>query len=71
MRQAKFGIAELLYLEVKAGKTVIEGMVASYSTTGIVAPRGITEDSFKMTLYMFKKQAFTGFAASYHVNHLQ
>ena len=31
-------------------KVVTEGLVASDSTTSIAAPRGITEDSFKLTL---------------------
>ena len=46
------------YLEAKVKKTVTEGLVASDSTTSIAAPRGITEDSFKLTLDKFKNQAF-------------
>ena len=41
------------------------------STTSIAAPRGITEDSFKLTLDKFKNQAFKDFAAKHQVNYLQ
>ena len=37
---------------------------------GIAAPRGITEDSFKLMLEKFKNQAFKEFAARYQVNYL-
>ena len=38
---------------------------------GIAAPRGITEDSFKLTLDKFKNQAFKDFAARHQVNYLR
>ena len=52
-------------------KTVTEGLVASDSTTSIATPRGIREDSFKLTLDKFKNQAFKDFAARHQVNYLQ
>ena len=39
--------------------------------TNIAAPRGITEDSFKLTLDKFKNQAFKDFAARHQVNYLR
>ena len=51
-------------------KVVTKGLVASDSTTSIAAPRGITEDSFKLTLDKFKNQAFKDFAARHQVNYL-
>ena len=48
-----------------------KGLVASDSTTCIAAPRGITEDFFKLTLDKFKNQAFKDFAARHQVNYLQ
>ena len=50
-------------------KTVTKGLVASDSTTSIATLRGITEDSFKLTLDKFKNQAFKVFAARHQVNH--
>ena len=35
-------------------KTVTEGLVAADSTTSVATPRGITEDSFKLTLENLK-----------------
>ena len=52
-------------------KAVTKSLVASDSTTSIATPRGITEDSFKLTLDKFKKQAFKDFAARHQVNYLQ
>ena len=47
-------------------KTVTKGLVVgSDSTTSIAAPRGITEDSFKLTLEKFKD-----FGARHQVNYL-
>ena len=75
--EAKFGMVELLlggqgkkdFMRFK--KTVTEGLVASDSTTSIATPRGITEDSFKLTLDKFKNQAFKDFAARHQVNYLR
>ena len=52
-------------------KVVTKGLVASDSTTSIAAPRGITEDSFKLTLDKFKNQAFKDFASRQQVNYLR
>ena len=75
--EAKFGMVELLlggqgkkdFMRFK--KVVTKGLVASDSTTGIAAPRGITEDSFKLTLDKFKIQAFKDFAARHQVYYLR
>ena len=56
---------------MKFKKTVTKGLVASDSTTSIAAPRGITEDSFKLMLDKFKNQALKDFAARHQVNYLQ
>ena len=50
---------------MKFKKTVTKGLVASDSTNSIAETRGITEDSFKLTLDKFKD-----FAAKHQVNHL-
>ena len=52
-------------------KVVTEGLVASDSTTSIAAPRGITDDSFKLMLDKLKNQAFKDFAARHQVNYLR
>ena len=75
--ESKFGVVELLlggqgrkdFMRIK--KTVTEGLVASDSTTSVATPRGITEESFKMTLENFKNQAFKDFAARHQVNYLR
>ena len=41
------------------------------SETSIAAPRGITEDSFKMTLDQFKDHTFKNFAARHQVHYLR
>ena len=50
-------------------KTVTEGLVVS--DTGIAAPRGVTEESLKMTLDKFKGLLFKDFAARHQVNYLK
>ena len=73
--EAKFGMVELLlggqgkkdFMRFK--KTVTEGLVVS--DTGIAAPRGVTEESLKMTLDKFKGLAFKDFAARHQVNYLR
>ena len=52
-------------------KVVTKCLVASGSTTSIAVPRGITKDSFKLTLDKFKNQVFKDFAARHQVNYLR
>ena len=52
-------------------KTVTEGLVDSFSTTSIPTSRGITEDSFKLTLDKFKNQASKDLVARHQVNYLR
>ena len=73
--EGKFGMVELLlggqgkkdFMRLK--KTMVKGQVLS--ATGIVAPRGVTEESLKMTLDKFKGLAFKDFAARHQVNYLR
>ena len=52
-------------------KIVTKDLVALDSTTSIATPRGIIEDSFKMTIDKFKNQAFKDFAVRHQVNYPQ
>ena len=45
-----------------------EGLVVS--DTGIAAPRGVAEDSLKMSLDQFKGLTFKDFAARHQVNYV-
>ena len=65
------------YLEAKAKsfmrfkKTVTEGLVDPFSTASSPTPRGIIEDSFKLTLEKFKNQASKDLVARHQVNYLR
>ena len=52
-------------------KAVTKCLVVSDSNTSIAAPRGITEDSFKLMLDKFKNQVFKDFPARHQVNYLR
>ena len=55
---------------MRSKKIVTKSLVISGSNASIVTPRGITEDSFKMTLDKFKNQALKDFIISHQVNYL-
>ena len=75
--EAKFGMMELLLGGqckkdlMRFKKTATKSLVASDSTASNAVTRGITEDSFKLTLDKFKNQAFKDFAARHQVNYLR